>query len=407
MSLRSLSDNAILARTIDLTRRERKLAIEVLLHLNEIERRKLHLKSGYASMFAYCTEGLGYSASAAARRIRTARCLRRFSEVQKMLEANQVNLCTISMVSGVLTAANSKTLLRRIRGRSQREVEAIVAEYAPRVMPRDRVRTVTVRMRPDTNELRGETAPHTAPQFIKLQTVTKNHCRSGSAVTDAPVEPACLETEKHDAVSSTAPDAEDAATNKAGTPTSHDKCVLFSFAASPAFLAKVQRIKTLAWHRLPANATLEQVFELAMDTVIEREAPEKRRERREKRRARTAAQGCAAASPRERTPARGGEPVGGSPNEIVRTSRQPRYIPPAVRDEVFARDRGRCAYVGTNGRACGSTRGLQVDHVRPVALGGEGTAGNLRLLCAHHNRLEAERLLGAQAQRRRRALPQR
>lgn len=44
---------------------------------------------------------------------------------------------------------------------------------------------------------------------------------------------------------------------------------------------------------------------------------------------------------------------------------------------------------------CGSTEGLQVDHIVPVARGGRGTIGNLRLLCAYHNRLEAERLLGA------------
>jgi 5-methylcytosine-specific restriction endonuclease McrA len=37
---------------------------------------------------------------------------------------------------------------------------------------------------------------------------------------------------------------------------------------------------------------------------------------------------------------------------------------------------------------------LQIDHVKPAARGGANTIDNLRLLCAYHNRLEAERLMG-------------
>jgi 5-methylcytosine-specific restriction endonuclease McrA len=37
---------------------------------------------------------------------------------------------------------------------------------------------------------------------------------------------------------------------------------------------------------------------------------------------------------------------------------------------------------------------LQIDHIQPVARGGANTIDNLRVLCAYHNRLEAERLMG-------------
>ena len=72
VSLRSLSDPDILARTRALAARERGTTLSLLEHLVEIERRRLHLKQGCASMFDYCTTALGYSASAAMRRIRTA-----------------------------------------------------------------------------------------------------------------------------------------------------------------------------------------------------------------------------------------------------------------------------------------------------------------------------------------------
>ena len=119
MSLRSLSDHEILSRIRKLTRSERVLTLLVLLHLNEIERRRLHLKGGYSSMFDYCTSGLGYSASAASRRIRTARCVARFPEVHGLLESNQVNVSTVAQVSRILTRENKDEILSRIRGKSQ------------------------------------------------------------------------------------------------------------------------------------------------------------------------------------------------------------------------------------------------------------------------------------------------
>ena len=72
-----------------------------------------------------------------------------------------------------------------------------------------------------------------------------------------------------------------------------------------------------------------------------------------------------------------------------------RTLPAAVRDEVFARDGGRCTYVGACGIPCGSTHNLQIDHIEPFARGGSGKLDNLRLLCAQHNRLEAARAFGS------------
>ena len=68
-SLRSLSDSDLLSRVRGIVVRERTLTLFLLLHLNEIERRKLHLMQGYSSMFDYCTSCLGYSETAAIRRI--------------------------------------------------------------------------------------------------------------------------------------------------------------------------------------------------------------------------------------------------------------------------------------------------------------------------------------------------
>ena len=58
------------------------------------------------------------------------------------------------------------------------------------------------------------------------------------------------------------------------------------------------------------------------------------------------------------------------------------------------RDKGRCAFVGTNGRRCNKKDNLQIDHIVPYARGGANKIDNLRLLCEKHNLLEAEREYG-------------
>jgi hypothetical protein len=80
-----------------------------------------------------------------------------------------------------------------------------------------------------------------------------------------------------------------------------------------------------------------------------------------------------------------------------------RSIPAHVKREVWRRDDGRCTFVNGKGRRCACRSGIHFDHVKPVALGGAATIENIRLLCPAHNQLEAERRLGADLMRRKRA----
>lgn len=161
-----------------------------------------------------------------------------------------------------------------------------------------------------------------------------------------------------------------------------EKRMLLSFSASEAFMAKFEKIKSLAWHRLPANPSLEQLFEFVMEFYIDKKDPTPRRDRREAR----------GEVWSEELKVRTGEP-------LARTGSRERYVAASVKDQVFTRDKSRCTYVGATGRRCTSTNALQLDHIEPIARGGKSTTGNLRLLCAYHNRLEAERVLGCRAAR--------
>ena len=59
-----------------------------------------------------------------------------------------------------------------------------------------------------------------------------------------------------------------------------------------------------------------------------------------------------------------------------------RYVPAKVRDAVWRRDAGRCAFVSADGRRCGSTHQLELHHLLPFARGGAATVDGISLRCA-------------------------
>ena len=84
------------------------------------------------------------------------------------------------------------------------------------------------------------------------------------------------------------------------------------------------------------------------------------------------------------------------------TSPSSRHIPAAVRRAVHRRDGSRCRFVDEHGRRCSERHRLEFHHLVPFGYGGDHSPGNLRLLCASHNRLMAERDYGEELMARRR-----
>ena len=71
-----------------------------------------------------------------------------------------------------------------------------------------------------------------------------------------------------------------------------------------------------------------------------------------------------------------------------------RHVPSAVKREVWTRDGGQCAFVGTAGR-CRESGFLEYHHVVPFADGGDAVTTTIQLRCRAHNAYEAEEWFGA------------
>lgn len=119
---------------------------------------------------------------------------------------------------------------------------------------------------------------------------------------------------------------------------------------------KLSRAQDLLRHRIPSG-DLSLVFDRAITTLLEH---------LERRKA------AITARPHAGRPSTPGS----------------RHIPAAVRREVWARDAGRCAFIGAYGR-CTETGFLEFHHVEPYAVGGKAVVANIQLRCASHNRYEA------------------
>jgi len=68
-----LSNDELMAAVARLAGDERVVTARLIAHLAEIDRRELHVPAGFASLYIYCHEGLGFSEDAAYNRRRRRR----------------------------------------------------------------------------------------------------------------------------------------------------------------------------------------------------------------------------------------------------------------------------------------------------------------------------------------------
>src|SRR6185436_18990797 len=128
-----LSDHDLLDRIAALARKEREASAELVAHLAVLDARpSLYAALGHGSLFAYCTQALRLSEDAACNRIDAARACRRFPAVLELLASGSMTLTSVRLLGRHLTVENQRVVLAKASGRSRHEIEALVAELAPR-----------------------------------------------------------------------------------------------------------------------------------------------------------------------------------------------------------------------------------------------------------------------------------
>jgi hypothetical protein len=111
MTLKKLTDQNLDKNLKELVVGEREILAEIILHIIEVECRKLYLKFGYGSLFEYLTQHIGYANGSAQRRIDAARLAMVVPKVVRDLESGELKLAQVSLLQKSIRAAQleSKT----------------------------------------------------------------------------------------------------------------------------------------------------------------------------------------------------------------------------------------------------------------------------------------------------------
>lgn len=167
--------------------------------------------------------------------------------------------------------------------------------------------------------------------------------------------------------------------------------LLFNVASAPTKIAMLERTRQVSATELEIKMTLSskaqaklararelihtetmaEVFEKALDALIkEKEMALGKVQLAEKTKAST-------------------QPAKSISTQAQKTDSNLRYIPTQFKRIIYERSKGQCEFINSNRTRCLSKSHLEVDHIKPFALGGKSEVTNLRHLCRNHNQYRA------------------
>lgn len=350
-----LSDADLLRRVFVLAGREREATVELVAHLAELDARRLYLGEGFGSLFSYCTGALRLAEHAAYNRIEAARASRRLPAILDRLADGCLNLSTVRLLAPHLRPDNFESVVSMAKGKSKREVEALVARLAPRPDVAASVRKVPAPAKS------AAVQPPTDPEAAPLEVLTAGAAATAQGALTAPASTPAAALDSAPARAASAPGRP--AQRAVVTPLAPERYRV-QFTVGEATHEKLRRVQDLLRREIP-DGDPGAIFDRALTLLLEDVARKKV---------------ALSAQPRK--------------GRAATRSRRSRYIPACVKRAVWLRDGGRCAFVAS-GRRCTERAFLEFHHREPYALGGEATAANISLRCRQHNVYEGELAFGA------------
>jgi len=308
-----LRDDVLLAGVRSLLGRERRITAELIAHLTEIDVRQLYKREGYSSLFAYCRDELGLSEHEAYGRIEAARASRRFPLVLELLRSGSITFTSVGLLAQHLTVDNHRAILESACGKKKAEVEEIVAALRPSPdVP------ATLRKLPAPSQ-------HTEPSSHAPAPPTGVASSPAPTVVASPLVTASSPIAPH--LSAVKPSV---------APLSPDR-YRYQLTIDTETRDLLALAKDLLRHAGPSGddgAIMKRALLLLVSDLSRKKF----------------------GTPETRDRGRGTDRP---------TASDSRYVPADVKQAVFLRDRGRCAFTGSQGHRCGERGFLEFHHVKP------------------------------------------
>ncbi|WII70902.1 HNH endonuclease [Bdellovibrio sp. 22V] len=304
----------------------------ILLHIAEIEERKLFAELGFDGMYSYLTRGLGYSEGSAYRRLQSARLLKQVPSIAEKIENGSLNLSQLTEVQKSL-----KAFTKNQKSNSSQE-------YA---------NTDDIKKTSSETETSDSIEKSTANTTELLQVLSKLENKN------------TFETQKTLAIEMNLP----IQCHEKIKPQS-DESVRLELTFTKEQFAELEKAKNLLSHICPDGSLAEVITALAQRfnrQKLKDSAKTENAETSQKDSTRTA-----------------------NASEVRKPSSRRKYISIKTKRILLKKANYCCEYVDSKTKIrCNSKHFLEVDHVLPVATGGTNNIDNLRILCRTHNALAA------------------
>ncbi|OYZ11967.1 MAG: hypothetical protein B7Y39_19000 [Bdellovibrio sp. 28-41-41] len=322
MKLKKLTDQNLDNNLKELVAGEREILAEIILHIIEVETRKLYLKFGYASLFEYLTQHIGYANGSAQRRIDAARLAMFVPKVVDDLESGDLNLSQVSLIQKSIRAVQSESktkvdqktkeeLVDLLSNKSFLESEILVSQVLD-ITPVEA--TKITNQKDESVRLQVTLTKSQWEKLLKMRELLSNSMPSGISNWDQVLEYAA------------------------------DKVIKLKDKSQGKQNSEKQN-RNLNPRHTPEPSTIQQ-------------APPQ-------------------PSIFPQTP----KPSQTSPS----SSKARQHVPISIQRQVFERDQC-CQYLDKKtGKKCESKWHLHIDHVQPLWANGSNELENLRILCAGHN----------------------
>ena len=337
MDVKSLTDIQLINDTKTVVRAERRITAEAIKHFYEINRRKLHLKMGYDSLFTMLRKHFGYCEATAYLRKNAVILMQDVPEVIEKIESGEMLVTVAANIQSFLYSEKRSDraysreakveLVEACSGKSVREVQSEFVRRNPEIEKREVVRVTDENHVRVSHSLSNETEAklhrikmlwsHIDPNMSRDQLLSRM-----AEITLDQIDPVRKAARSH----------------SRKTKVQHTEYV-------------IKRSAKMTDGEL-GKGELRAPEVLPKDSEIRIE-----------------------------------EPIEKSPSH-QRFGKSSRYVPQADRHAVHDANReSACEFVEPNsGRRCSSSFQLQLDHIVPHSQGGTNDAASLRLFCAAHNR---------------------
>ena len=392
-SLSHLEADVLLGDLATLLKQNRASTAMILAHLAEVEARGLYRPAGYSSMFAYCLGELGMSEDAAGKRIQAARTARKFPILFHAVADGRLHLTAVDMLATHLSADSVEEWVAAASHKTKAQIRILLAERFPQADLPTRLEAASAQSDGDEPAPAHVAGPTADPASEEVKEISSEHAPehvgddAGNDVSPPVTIPAVPHAQPQvESPGSGVPNAvptlaappapmgrtDPSVARPRLTPLSPGRFA-FQGTLSRATHEKLLHARALLGHVVPSgdlDEVLSRVLDLAIPQLERRKFGTTDRPRRPK------------AAPRHAA--------------VGQVNRNQRYIPADVRRAVSQRDQGQCTFVSASGHRCEERTRLELDHIKPLACGGETSTENLRLLCRAHNQHAAERAYGAE-----------